>query len=117
MTEVRNLYLSKCPEKHKKDLRRIVTGILEWQKITKTVKTEYLLGAYRKANSSSECYCNITHRLSGSIGLEHSKLSSSPGGKEYACQIKIWNNSRLAAALEEYFKEKKMLVDAFDSSV
>jgi len=113
-----SLYLSECPVKYKKELNEIIGGIYMWWQNSTTNKKETPYGVVKiRPDTKKDCYCRIDSN-SIDITFKHSKiasLTSSPNGKEYACQMKIWNSPEMAKALADYLKKKDILVDMVES--
>jgi len=121
MTEVRNLYLNKCPLEVKVDLKKLLETNM-WIKDTNTFKREFPIQDYTPPAQDSrysreECRCNVS--MPGeNLYLEGARqFTTTSENKKYVCGLKIWNNPELAKKLENYFREKNMLVEAFDSDV
>lgn len=123
MTDVKNLYLSRCPCEEVEDLNDLekMFDIMLWTTNSTTKKIDYRITAGNANPGPSEyteCSCIIGSKK-GDITPEGARDSSVTPRKEghYKCNFKIWNNPEFAKMLENYFKEKKMLVDSFDSDV
>jgi hypothetical protein len=120
MTEVKNLYLSRCPCEEVEDLNDLESKfkIMLWTTNSTTKKIDYRIALGNAAVSPSEyteCSCMIGSGK-GDITPEGAKDgSATPGKKPYKCNFQIWNNPELAKMLEDYFREKRMLVESFDS--
>jgi hypothetical protein len=122
MTEVKNLYLSRCPCEQEHDLEDLTEflNIALWAAEINTKETKYFVTIGNKILSNSkyeECKCTIETEQ-GRISTENSKDAVTPLRKRhYKCNFKIEDNPELAKLVEEYFKENNMLVDTFDSDV
>jgi hypothetical protein len=123
MTEVRNLYLSRCPCEENDDLNELeeMLKISLWTTNTTIKKIDYRITSGNLNPSSSEyeeCSCMIGSEK-GDISPEGARTDSTTPerGRHYKCNFKIWNNPELSKALESYFRKKNMIVEAFDSDV
>ena len=123
MPEVRNIYLSRCPCEEADDLGDLerLFDIMLWT-TDSTVKTTTCRVTSNNLNPPQseyeECRC-IIGSGKGNITPESAKMNSTiPGSsRPYKCNFKIWSNPELSRALEDYFRQKNMLVEASSSDM